>query len=127
MVSARTTQTVHDNLLLIQGDCGSSITHRRISNVDLVYADPPFNTGRAHKGSGGQFDDRFASLDAYLDDMSQRIRICCDALAPDGAILLHCDFRTVHHFRILLEDIMPSGFINHLIWQYGLGGSSKRR
>ena len=50
------------------------------------------------------------------------------ALGPRGIILLHCDWRTCHHLRVLLDDTFsPEHFVNHLIWQYGLGGSSPRR
>ena len=51
-----------------------------------------------------------------------------EALSDDGSILLHCDWRTCHHLRLMLDELLgPDRFINHLIWSYGLGGSSRRR
>ncbi len=33
-----------------------------------------------------------------------------------------------HHIRLLLDDLLgEASFVNHLIWSYGLGGSSPRR
>jgi DNA modification methylase len=49
-------------------------------------------------------------------------------LRPSGSILLHCDWRCSHHLRLLLDEIFGAEqFVNHLIWAYGLGGSSARR
>ena len=49
-------------------------------------------------------------------------------LAPEGSVLLHCDWRSCHHLRVLLDEVFGAErFVNHLIWVYGLGGSSPRR
>ena len=41
---------------------------------------------------------------------------------------MHVDWRTAHHVRLLLDDLFVADrFVNHLIWSYGLGGSSPRR
>jgi DNA modification methylase len=49
-------------------------------------------------------------------------------MKPTGSILLHVDWRTSHHARLLLDELLgPDRFVNHLIWTYGLGGSSPRR
>ncbi|MEX2081239.1 MAG: site-specific DNA-methyltransferase, partial [Dehalococcoidia bacterium] len=41
---------------------------------------------------------------------------------------IHVDWRTSHRVRVLLDDLLGADrFVNHLVWSYGLGGSSARR
>lgn len=97
-------------------------------SVDLFYTDPPFNTGRTQRAVLGEFDDRFDSLDAYIDWLRARLAATLPALTPGANLLLHTDWRTSHRVRVLLDDLLaPECFVNHLVWQYGLGGSSPRR
>lgn len=96
-------------------------------SIDLIYIDPPYNTGSTKKGAGGQYDDAWPSVDAYLDFLDPRIVEMHRTLKSTGSILVHCDWRTSHHIRLLLDRIFsPGNFVNHLIWKYGLGGSSPR-
>ncbi len=122
-------------------------------SVDLLYADPPFNTGKPQQGtqrdppneprpsgSGPQrapspttgarlsYQDSFGSTDAWLAWLRERLEATLPALKPTASILLHIDWRTSHHARLLLDDLLgPDHFVNHLVWSYGLGGSSPRR
>jgi DNA modification methylase len=89
--------------------------------------DPPFNTGRRHEQSNGSFDDRFANTESYLGFLRPRIEASLHTLNADGSILLHCDWRTCHYLRLMLDELLgPQRLVNHLIWRYGLGGSSPR-
>lgn len=110
------------------------------SSVDLLYADPPFNTGRTQRGRAGpalgqanapgvpSYDDSFETPAAWVTWLRDRLEATLPALNPTGSILLHIDWRTSHHARLLLDDLLgPECFVNHLIWTYGLGGSSPRR
>lgn len=97
-------------------------------SVDLFYADPPFATGRTHRAGDASFDDAWPDLPAYLAWLRARLEATLPALAPTGALLLHLDWRTSHHARVILEDLLGAdAFINQLVWTYGLGGSSPRR
>lgn len=98
------------------------------ASVDLLYLDPPFNTGRVLADRNGRYRDQFPSIAHYLDFLKPVLIESHRVLKPTGSILLHCDWRTCHHLRIALDDIFsPANFVNHLIWSYGLGGSSPRR
>src|SRR5690606_24587274 len=115
-----------------QGDCLDIL--RNIScestgtTFDLAYLDPPFNTGETQRAAAGAYPDRWPTTADYLDFIRPRISEVIRLLKPNGSILLHCDWRTAHHLRLLLDELLgPERFINHLIWQYGLGGSSPRR
>lgn len=97
-------------------------------SVDLLYADPPFNTGHTQSSHAGSYPDSWPTLDSWLDWLRDRLVATLPALKPSACLLLHLDFRTSHRARCLLDDLLgPDRFVNHLVWSYGLGGSSPRR
>ncbi len=99
-------------------------------SVDLIYVDPPFNTGNRQVGKRGiaaSYADTWPSTNDYVMWLRQRLLATLPALKPTANIMLHVDFRVCHHARILLDDLLGAHcFVNHLIWKYGLGGSSPR-
>jgi DNA modification methylase len=108
------------------------------TSVDLLYADPPFNTGKARASPAGgaalgregaaSYDDAWPTITDWVAWLRARLEATLPALKPTACLLLHIDWRTCHHARLLLDDLLgPDRFINHLIWSYGLGGSSPRR
>ncbi|GJM20041.1 MAG: hypothetical protein DHS20C14_22540 [Phycisphaeraceae bacterium] len=122
-------------------------------SVDLVYADPPFNTGKTQSGraskeprpsGNGQipgesgpsltlgaplaYGDSWDSTGAWVAWLRERLLATLPALKPTGSILLHVDWRTSHYARLMLDEVLGADrFVNHLVWAYGLGGSSPRR
>jgi site-specific DNA-methyltransferase (adenine-specific) len=110
------------------GDCLDVLPAQGWRGADLVYLDPPFNTGRILTGRGGlSFSDRFAGTDGFIAFLRPRLAACIDALVPDGAILVHVDWRTSHRVRMLLDELLgEDAFVNHIVWHYGLGRSSPR-
>lgn len=112
------------------------------SSVDMLYVDPPFNTGkpqrtptRAHAAKERRaatarltaYADAWPTMLDYTAWLRERLLATLPALKPTGNILIHCDWRASHHIRLLLDDLLgPDRFVNHLIWSYGLGGSSPR-
>lgn len=96
------------------------------NSVDLVYVDPPFFTQKNH----GDFDDRWDSLDEYVNALMWRIYHGWDALRPGGNLLVHLDWHAVHYVKVKLDILMqdePGEFQNEIIWKYNSGGASKRR
>ncbi len=113
---------------LLLGDCLEILKDLPASSIDLAYLDPPFNTGRRHTASEATYSDIWPSLEEYIAFLRPRIEAISRTLKANGAILLHCDWRTSHHCRLMLDEVYgPENFVNHLIWFYGLGGSSRRR
>ncbi len=118
--------------------------------VDLVYADPPFATGSARRlasiklGAGERtrpgfrgestpyqvtsdlaYDDGLP-LDEHLAALGARLREVHRVLAPHGSLYLHVDWRTVHHVRLLLDEVFgPERFLNEIVWAYDYGGRSR--
>jgi hypothetical protein len=74
------------------------------------------------------FFDVFESTAAYVAWLRERLVATRGAMKASAVVALHCDFRVSHHVRLLMDELYtPHCFVNHLIWHYGLGGSSPRR
>jgi DNA modification methylase len=99
-------------------------------SIDLLYADPPFNTGKRRTGTRGSrsaYADRWSSAHDHAAWLRERLAATLPALRPGANLLVHCDYRSSHRVRLVLEELLgESGFVNHIIWSYGLGGSSPR-
>ena len=126
-------------------------------SVDLVYLDPPFNTGRRQTreqlrtrrvpadaadgegdrtGFGGRryATERLGSRsfdDAYDDYLGFLEPFLVEArrvLAPTGSLYLHLDYREVHYAKVLADEVFGRGnFVNEIIWAYDYGARPKRR
>ncbi|MGA7729853.1 MAG: DNA methyltransferase [Chloroflexia bacterium] len=121
------------------------------AQVDLIYIDPPFNTGKAQShtqlstvrsdngdrtGFGGR---RYAttnvatraytdSFDDYLAFLEPRLREAYRLLAPHGALYFHIDYREVHYCKVLLDTIFGrASFLNEIIWAYDYGARTRRK
>lgn len=98
------------------------------ASVDMVYADPPFNTGLRQSDRAGSYADSWPTMGSYVAWLRERLLAVLPALKPSANVLVHVDFRSSHHVRLLLDELLGADrFVNHLVWQYGLGGSSPRR
>lgn len=120
--------------------------------VDLVYIDPPFGTGHVRRlesirtGDGRRRRRGFAGREyryevvsdmSYRDDLAfgdhltfleAHLRETHRILADDGSLYLHLDFRTVHHARLVLDDLFGAHrFLNEIVWAYDYGGRAKDR
>ncbi len=120
-------------------------------SVDLIYVDPPFNTGRRQTLSRmrtvrdaagdriGFQGQRYRSIplgstsfvdvhDDYLSFLEPRLREFHRVLQRSGSLYLHVDPREVHYCKVLLDSIFGrSCFLNEVIWAYDYGGRPKRR
>jgi len=120
-------------------------------SVDLIYIDPPFNTGkvqrrtqvrtvRSETGDRTGFQGRryettavgsrsYADLfDDYLAFLEPRLRQAHRLLAPHGSFYFHIDYREVHYCKVLLDAIFGRDcFLNEIIWAYDYGGRPKDR
>ena len=101
-------------------------THR--GKVDLIYIDPPYNTGN----DGWIYNDRYvdqndrAKSSKWLSFMERRLLIALDLLAPTGVIIAAIGDDEHHRLRMLLDQVFgSSNFIMNVVWQGG--GSSLAR
>jgi site-specific DNA-methyltransferase (adenine-specific) len=127
-----------------------------LSNVpdgaaNLVYIDPPFNTGGQQSitrlktvrdddgdrtGFGGnRYRTERQSSAAYLDNfddymgfLAPRIEEARRVLADNGSLFLHVDQHESHYCKVLLDRVFGrDSFINEIIWSYDYGGRSKKK
>ena len=136
---------------LYQGDNLGVLKSIPDSSIQLIYIDPPFNTGRSQQrsktttrrsesgnriGFRGQryetvkdsvlsYDDQFAN---YYDFLEPRLEQAFRVLKPTGTFYLHLDYREAHYAKVLLDALFgPECFLNEIIWSYDYGGKSKSR
>lgn len=119
--------------------------------IDLIYIDPPFNTGKVQErtqirvetsSDGGRIGfqgKRYKSIpvgsrrfidffDDYLEFLEPRLIEAHRVLAPHGSLYFHIDYRESHYCKILLDAIFGREcFLNEIIWAYDYGGRSKKR
>jgi site-specific DNA-methyltransferase (adenine-specific) len=111
---------------LLTGDCLDVLPTLADASVDLVYLDPPFNTGQTRTAAAGRYRDAFG--DGYADYLRPRLQALQRVLKPCGSLFFHCDWRASHIVRAVLEDVFgANNFVNEIIWRYGLGASRPGR
>jgi site-specific DNA-methyltransferase (adenine-specific) len=117
----------------------------------LIYIDPPFNTGRAQvrktlsvvgdeQGERAGFQGRRYrtrllaessygdAFDDYLGFLAPRLEHAHRLLREDGTLYFHIDYREAHHCKLLLDEIFGREcFLNEIIWAYDYGARTKRR
>ena len=120
-------------------------------SVDLVYVDPPFNTGRQRQGlrlrtvqdaagdRTGFAGRRYATIrdpresyadafDDYLGWLRPRLAETRRVLAVHGTLYFHIDPRESHYCKVLLDELFGRDcFLNELVWAYDYGARSTRR
>ena len=121
------------------------------ASFQLIYIDPPFNTGRSQTrtnreskqsetgtslGFGGKryeqvvssvlsYDDEFADYWGFLEP---RLREAWRLLTESGTLYLHLDYRESHYTKVLLDALFGRDcFLNEIIWAYDYGGKAKNR
>lgn len=121
------------------------------ASIDLVYIDPPFNTGKIQarrelKTTRDSSGDRvgFGShtyktevlgtrdyrdqFDDYLAFLEPRLREAHRMLKPTGSLYFHIDYREAHYCKLLLDEIFGrENFLNEIIWAYDFGGRARDR
>ncbi len=92
---------------------------------DLVYIDPPFNTGRPQVRALHGYADAFADYPGFLRPRLEHAR---RLLADHGTLYVHLDPREAHYVKVLLDELFGrSCFLNEIVWAYDFGGRSQRR
>ena len=114
---------------LVLGDALAVMRRLGDASLDLIYLDPPFLTGRAHRSTGGVgFADRWqGGLEDYLAWLMPRLTAMRSLLKPTGSLFVHLDWHAVHAVKVALDGLFgPQSFINEIIWFYRTGGTSRR-
>ncbi len=122
-------------------------------SAELIYVDPPFNTGKTQTrrrmkavrdeagdrtGFGGRryrterttealagYADAF---DDYLAFLRPRMEEARRLLTANGSLFLHVDPREVHYCKVMLDEIFGRAcFQNEIIWAYDYGARATKK
>jgi adenine-specific DNA-methyltransferase len=102
--------------LLIEGDnyhALSVLNYTHAGKIDVIYIDPPYNTGN----KDFIFNDRYVDReDAYrhskwLSFMERRLKLAKNLLKDDGVIFISIDDNEVAQLKLLCDEIFTGMFI----------------
>lgn len=108
--------------LIIEGDnyhALSVLNYTHAGKIDLIYIDPPYNTGSKDFIYNDRFVDREDSFrhSKWLSFMSHRLRLAKNLLAETGVMFISIDDNEQAHLRLLCDQILDEGnFHGTLTW-----------
>jgi site-specific DNA-methyltransferase (adenine-specific) len=139
---------------IVLGDNLQALRGMEADSIELIYVDPPFNTGRRQArtqmktirdeagdrvgfggnryrtevvkdGPGGSYGDRFED---FLGFLRPRLEEAYRILSATGSLFFHIDYREVHYCKVMLDEIFGREcFQNEIIWAYDYGARAKKR
>jgi site-specific DNA-methyltransferase (adenine-specific) len=136
---------------IVQGDNLELLKRLPDAMFQVVYLDPPFNTGRRQErrslktvraesgtriGFGGAsyetvkgilygYDDAFED---YWEFLQPRLVEAHRVLTDSGTLYLHLDYREAHYAKVALDAMFGrESFLNEIIWAYDYGAKSTTR
>ena len=129
-----------DNLLVMQ----ALLANGYEGQIDLIYIDPPFNTGenfnfpnsikigREKIETEMPISERLAytdtwgrGKDSFLDMMYPRIQLMRKLLSEKGTLYVHCDDHVSHYLKVMLDEVFgEENFVNEIIWERSANTSS---
>jgi site-specific DNA-methyltransferase (adenine-specific) len=139
------------SLELHHGDNLAVMSALPAESFQLIYMDPPFNTGRRQerqqlttvqsdsgsrmgfqgksydtvKGTLFGYDDEFEN---YWEFLEPRLVEAHRLLNDSGTLYLHLDYREAHYAKVALDSLFGrDSFLNEIIWAYDYGAKSTKR
>jgi site-specific DNA-methyltransferase (adenine-specific) len=141
--------------LVIEGENLDVLPRLSDGAFDVIYLDPPFNTGHVQErrtiatedadkaggdgdrtGFGGRryrttllqalaYEDSFGD---YLGFLAPRLEHVKRLLAPHGTLYFHIDYREAHYCKLLLDELLGrDAFLNEIVWAYDYGAKPRSR
>lgn len=91
--------------------------------VDVIYIDPPYNTG----GADFVYNDRRKS-DAWLTFMYPRLVLAKKLLKPDGVMFVSIDKNESDYLKVMMDEIFGrDNFLIPFIWRKKSGGGNDNK
>jgi site-specific DNA-methyltransferase (adenine-specific) len=140
---------------IVLGDNLGVLQQMETGSIELIYVDPPFNTGKrqsrtqmktirdeagdrvgfggrryrtevlAKQAGGSGYGDQF---DDFLGFIRPRLVEAYRVLSPKGSLFFHIDYREVHYCKVMLDEIFGREcFQNEIIWAYDYGARATKR
>ena len=137
--------------LILLGDNLDLLPTFESESFQLVYIDPPFNTGKTQRRltlatlsasdgdrvgfKGRRYETRLLAessyrdvFDDYLGFLEPRLREARRLLTTTGTLYFHVDYREAHYCKLLLDELFGREcFLNEIIWAYDYGARARRR
>jgi site-specific DNA-methyltransferase (adenine-specific) len=138
-----------DEILL--GDNLPLLAELADDTFQLVYIDPPFNTGKTQTRvrlqtlpdddgdrvgfAGRRYRTRVLDRSSYRDEfddylgfLEPRLAHARRLLTRTGTLYFHVDYREAHYCKLLLDEIFGREcFLNEIVWAYDYGARTRRR
>lgn len=112
----------HPNHILIEGDnlhALTALTFTHENKIDLIYIDPPYNTGNKdfiYNDSYVDKEDAFRHS-KWISFMEKRLKIAHKLLADDGVIFISIDDNEDAGLKMLCDEVFgEDNFLGRLIW-----------
>lgn len=103
------------------GDNLELLRRTETNSIDMIYMDPPYNTGRNFY----YFEDKFTDFFSFIEE---RIIECHRVLKKDGNIIIHVEPRISHHIRVICDKAFGEGnFQNEIVWHSGGNAKNKHQ
>src|SRR5882724_3649074 len=140
---------------IVLGDNLGVLQQMEAGSIELIYVDPPFNTGKrqsrtqmktirdeagdrvgfggrryrtevlAQQAGGSGYGDQF---DDFLGFLRPRLVEAYRVLSATGSLFFHIDYREVHYCKVMLDEIFGREcFQNEIIWAYDYGARAKKK
>ena len=119
--------------LLIEGDnyhALSVLNYTHAKKVDVIYIDPPYNTGQ----KDFKYNDQWVDIEdtyrhsKWLAFMEKRLVLAKNLLKNNGVIFIQIDDNEIAQLKLLCDEIFgPNNFRNMLVWAYRTGGSPSKK
>lgn len=98
--------------IIIEGDnyhALSVLNYTHAGKIDLIYIDPPYNTGARDWKYNNDYVDANDTYrhSKWLAFMTHRLKLARGLLKPEGSVIIAIDDYEVHHLGVLLEELFP--------------------
>ena len=118
------------NHILIEGDNLEALTalsYTHAGKIDVIYIDPPYNTGNKDFVYNDSFVDSEDSFrhSKWLSFMAKRLKIAKQLLSDKGVIFISIDDNEQAQLKMLCDEILgEANHISTLIWKSKSGGAN---
>ena len=112
------------NHILIEGDNLEALTtlaYTHAGRIDVIYIDPPYNTGNKDFVYNDSFVDKEDSYrhSKWLSFMSRRLKIAKQLLSDKGVIFISIDDNEQAQLKLLCDEVFgEENFVADVIWKH---------
>lgn len=111
------------NHILIEGDnfhALTALTYTHQGKIDVIYIDPPYNTGNKDFIYNDSFVDKEDGYrhSKWLSFMSKRLKIAKQLLSENGVIFISIDDNEQAQLKLLCDDVFgENNFVGSYFWK----------